>query len=49
LAASDEQRRQRVTWLFSFAPHLGQRRFFSCIVNRVRGRVFMGRRLQINK
>jgi hypothetical protein len=35
------QRLQRFTWLLSFAPHLGQRRFLSWWANFVRGRVFM--------
>ena len=35
-------RLQRLTWLLIFPPHFGQRRFFSCSVNFVRGRLFMG-------
>ena len=35
------QRLQRVLWLFSFAPHLGQRRAFRLSTNFVRGRVFI--------
>jgi len=35
------QRRQRMRWLLSGAPHFEQRRFFFFSTNLVRGRVFM--------
>lgn len=35
------QRLQRVTWLLTLAPHLGQRRALSLRANFVRGRLFM--------
>ena len=44
LLATAVQRRQRTTWLLSFAPHFAQRRFFSFMAKRVRGRLFMGSR-----
>jgi hypothetical protein len=37
------QRLQRITWLLSLAPHLGQRRDLSSMTNFVRGRVFTAR------
>ncbi len=41
LPATAAQRLQRLTWLLSFPPHLGQRRLFCCITNFVRGRIPM--------
>lgn len=41
LPTNPAQRLHRLTWLLSFAPHLGQRRALSWWTNFVRGRVFM--------
>jgi hypothetical protein len=43
------QRLQRLTWLLSFAPHLGQRRALSWWTNFVRGRDFMGFSLAVQE